>query len=257
MAMRWQPALRTRAALSRRSRLYRCAGATRSRAPPRRRSISSPRSVLASLPRAAEDLSRQGRSLPLPLPEDGAAAARAARLAEGEAAASPSSRASAGRNGCKPYTDETVEELAQERRQAPRRHQPRLRCRLRRNAGGDRRGRTATIFLEHGGEHFAALPCLNDSEESIGAPRADSPAANSPAGYDAAGHAGRFASATEIRKAPASFAQEGRPMDVFGINATILVLVVLVVLVLAAGDQDGAAGLQLHDRALRPLHRAR
>ena len=43
----------------------------------------------------------------------------------------------------------------------------------------------------------------------------------------------------------------------FGFDWVVVAIVVLVILVAVRRRQDGAAGLQLHDRALRPLHRAR
>ena len=61
------------------------------------------------------------------------------------AAHDASSRASAARNGCKPYTDETVQALARAGRQAARRHHAGLRRRLPGDAGGDRR-RERRIF---------------------------------------------------------------------------------------------------------------
>ena len=42
-----------------------------------------------------------------------------------------------------------------------------------------------------------------------------------------------------------------------GFDWVVVAIVVLIVLVLFAGVKTGAAGLQLHDRALRPLSRAR
>ena len=100
MTMRWQPAVRVAPRLSRRSRLYR-------RARRRRCAATSPASISSPsahrlLPRHAAALSRERRSLSLPVPEDLAPAARGARLAPESAGTPPSSRASATSRGCSP-----------------------------------------------------------------------------------------------------------------------------------------------------------
>ena len=66
-----------------------------------------------------------------------------------------------------PYTDKTVEKLAQGRRQVDRRHQSRLFGRLHRDAGGDRRARPPRSSMHTGGEKFTHIPCLNDSDDGM------------------------------------------------------------------------------------------
>ena len=66
----------------------------------------------------------------------------------------------------KPYTDETVKALAERGVKNLADHHARLRRRLPGDAGGDRR-RERRDFPQHGGENFAAIPCLNDSEDGM------------------------------------------------------------------------------------------
>ena len=66
-----------------------------------------------------------------------------------------------------PYTDKTVEKLAQGGREVDRRHQSRLLGRLHRDAGRDRPRGGARTSSHAGGENFAHIPCLNDSAEGM------------------------------------------------------------------------------------------
>ena len=88
-----------------------------------------------------------------------------------------------------PYTDKTVEALAQARREEPRRGDARIFRRLPGDAGGDRGRERAISSGRNGGENFAAIPCLNDSEAGMAvicacraarAARLDLRAANDP-----------------------------------------------------------------------------
>ena len=65
-----------------------------------------------------------------------------------------------------PYTDKTVEKLAKHGVQAHRRGHARLLRRLPGDAGGDRAGERRDLQA-NGGEKFAAIPCLNDSEAGM------------------------------------------------------------------------------------------
>ena len=89
--------------------------------------------------RHAEALLREGRPVSLPLPEDDAAAARAAGLGRAARLITTFQSRFGAQEWLKPYTDKTVETLAKEGVKRDRRGQSRLLGRLHRDAGGDRR----------------------------------------------------------------------------------------------------------------------
>ena len=66
-----------------------------------------------------------------------------------------------------PYTDETVKRLAARGREAARARRARLLRRLPGDAGGARPREPRTYFMASGGEKFAYLPALNDSEDGM------------------------------------------------------------------------------------------
>ena len=79
---------------------------------------------------------------------------------------SPSSRASASTSGCKPYTDKTIEQLAKEgvRRIAVMTPGFSADCL---ETLEEIAQENAEIFKHNGGEQFAFIPCLNDSDPGM------------------------------------------------------------------------------------------
>ena len=167
MRMRWQPAVRVAPRLPRRSRLYR--GARRPRCGAHLAKLDfEPEAHHRLLPRHAAGVSRSGRSLSLPVPEDLAPAARSARLA-GRSAGMTTFQSRFGNDPwLQPYTDETVKRLAAEGVKRLALVAPGFLRRLPGDAGGARHGENRHYFIEGGGgEKFAYLPALNDSDEGM------------------------------------------------------------------------------------------
>ena len=200
-----------RAALLRRSGLYRGAGAARSRRS-WRSSPFKPEVILASFHGMPKDYLDKGDPYHCHCARDRAAAARAAR--PGRAASSMLTFQSRfGRaEWLQPYTDKTVEALAQERREEPRGRHAGLLRRLPGDAGGDR-GReraisskpTAARISPRSPASTTARPACGD--RACGAARAarlDRPLNRSPARIDeyelaARGFAGHLAEGKRVR----------------------------------------------------------
>ena len=145
------------AALLRRSRLHRRAGGLDPR-PPRRPRLRA-RGADRLLPRHAAALPGERRPLPLPVPEDLAAAARAARLAATSAGTPPSSRASATSRGCSPTPSRRWSGWRRVGRQAARHRRPGLLRRLPGDAGGARHGEPRRLPGQRRREvHLRPLP---------------------------------------------------------------------------------------------------
>ena len=119
------------------------------------------------VPRHPEILCRRGRSL-----SDAIARRRrgccAQRLKLDESKLMLTFQSRFGRaEWLQPYTDKTVEALAQARREEPRGGDAGIFRRLPGDAGGDRGRERAISSRRNGGENFAAIPCLNDSEAGM------------------------------------------------------------------------------------------
>ena len=164
MAERWQPAIRTAPPYHDEPRYIEALA----------RSIEAhlaglswrPEVRARLVPRPAQALSAAGRPLPLPLRQDRAAAARAARAGASEELRLTFQSRFGREEWLQPYTDETVRSLA---------------------AGGVKNLAIVTpgfaadcvetleeieiaareSFLEHGGENFTFVPCLNDTDDHI------------------------------------------------------------------------------------------
>ena len=117
--------------------------------------------ILASFHGMPKDYLRQGRPLSLPVRQDRPPAARAARLAAERFRMTFQSRFGPD-EWLQPYTDETVGAGAG--------RAPRSLAIIAPGFSADCLetleeidGENREIFLHHGGENFAYLPCLNDS----------------------------------------------------------------------------------------------
>ena len=119
------------------------------------------------LPRPAEGLLHGGRSLSLPLHEDGAASGASAWACRARSCRSSSSRASARRSGCSPMPSRRSRSLPGKGVKKLADDHAGLCLRLRGNAGrsGDRPG--GDLREKRAARNSRSVPCLNDSEPSI------------------------------------------------------------------------------------------
>ena len=116
--------------------------------------------------RHAEGLSPQGRPLLLPVPQDRAAAARAARLDESKFMLTFQSRFGTA-EWLQPYTDKTVKALAEARREESRHRDARASPPIASRRWKKSPARMRRFFTMRAAKNFAAIPCLNDSEAGM------------------------------------------------------------------------------------------
>jgi ferrochelatase len=117
--------------------------------------------ILPSFPRRAKAYVDKGRSLLHPVPRDHAAAARAARLDESKLLLTFQSRFGRAQ-WLEPATDQTVKRLGQDGREELAVITPGFSADCLETLE-EIAVENAQIFKHNGGEHFAAIPCLNDS----------------------------------------------------------------------------------------------